>query len=81
MTERKEATKRLPTGKWPGPDGVLKEILRVFAKKDLEALLSLFNTCLDKQKFLEIWEKVRLGLVPQQAYHGLEEFQAIMSFE
>lgn len=39
------AGKKLPGDEAPSPDGVPNEIVRIFLKEDLDAMVCLFNVC------------------------------------
>lgn len=61
------ATKRITTGKAPGPDNVPNEIVLAVARGFPKMLLGVYNACLDEGKFGDSWKRQRLVLVPKKA--------------
>lgn len=50
---------RLPSGKFPGPDGVLNEMLLAVARWNPVSLLRAYNVCLRWETFPTAWKRVR----------------------
>lgn len=57
--------RRLPTGKAPGPDSILNEIIKLAYEVDGVSLLATFNRCLDKQTVPTACRVADLVLLPK----------------
>lgn len=57
------ASKKLPSGKAPGPDNKHNEVIKIFVKEDPEAILALFDLCWRSAVFPRRWKRARLVLL------------------
>lgn len=62
-TELQNAANSLKTKIAPGPDGIPNEIVKCIAKTNPEALIKVYNTCLENGTFPETWKAARLVLI------------------
>jgi len=62
-----EASRRLPSGKATGPDGVPNEVLRRVAQRQPQVLLRAYNTCMRTRQFPKKWKTARLVLLHKGA--------------
>lgn len=63
LEELQEASRRLPSGKATGPDGVPNEILRTVSRLRPRVLLDVYNVCLTRREFPTTWKTARLVLL------------------
>lgn len=61
LDELRVATRKLPAGKSPGPDGGLNEVLAAVVRQNHVPLLHAFNGCLSLGTFLTVWKKARIA--------------------
>lgn len=62
-TELQNAANSLKTKIAPGPDGIPNEVVKSIAKINPEALIEVYNTCLENGTFPETWKAARLVLI------------------
>lgn len=60
------ATRRLKTGKAPGPDGIPNKVIKVLAEEAPSRLLEAYNSCLQEGTFVTKWKRQSLVLVPKE---------------
>ncbi|KAH1028523.1 hypothetical protein HUJ05_001875 [Dendroctonus ponderosae] len=61
--ELKVAVERLKARKAAGPDGIAAEIIKISATKEADTFLRVFNECLMRGLFPDIWKTARLVLI------------------
>ena len=61
--ELQAAAKTLQNGKAPGPDGIPAEVLKISIRNYPDVFLKMYNGCLVRGIFPEIWKKQRLVLI------------------
>lgn len=63
LEELEAAAARLPTGKAPGPDGVVNEVLSAVARWNPTPMLGVLNVCLKTQTLPMVWKRARVTLL------------------
>lgn len=66
-TELAVAARHLPSGKAPGPDGVPNAVVKLACAINPEAMLTVFNRCLELGEFPRLWKKAKLVLIHKGA--------------
>jgi len=73
MSDLKDASLRLPSGKATGPNGVPNEVLRRVAQTQPQALLDVYNKCLQSGVSPRRWKTARLVLLHKRANKPLAD--------
>ncbi|KAL4088732.1 hypothetical protein QTP88_023816 [Uroleucon formosanum] len=66
--ELRQAVRKLPSGKAPGPDNIPNEIIKLAAERSPEMFLETFNACLTNSQFPNRWKCAKLILLHKGAY-------------
>jgi len=63
ITELRHAANQLKNSVSPGPDRVPNEVMKILCRSQPEALITLYNKCIDQGRFPKPWKRARLVLL------------------
>jgi hypothetical protein len=71
--ELREAVRKLPSGKAPGPDCIPNEVIKLAAKRSPEIFLETYNACLTNRYFSRSWKCAKLVLLHKSVAKPLDQ--------
>jgi len=71
--ELREAVRKLPSGKAPGPDCIPNEVIKLAAKRSPEIFLETYNACLTNRYFPRSWKCAKLVLLHKGGAKPLDQ--------
>jgi len=73
LEELREAVRKLPSGKAPGPDCIPNEVIKLAAKRSPEIFLETYNAYLTNRYFPRSWKRAKLVLMHKGAAKPLDQ--------